>query len=192
MSTDSEIMRRSLDHPSAFAEVFDRHARAIGAYAARRVGPDAAEDVLSETFLVAFRRRAAFDRNAESALPWLFGIASRLVRTHRAREARQWRTYEASVSRSEHVQADETEELHSRLDAEAEVHRLAGRIAALSTQDRDTLLLHAWGDLTYEQIAEALRVPVGTVRSRLNRVRRRLDDSRSTRIRREDVDGRLA
>ena len=51
---------------------------------------------------------------------------------------------------------------------------LAPRIAALAARDRDTLLLYAWGDLTYEQVADAQGIPVGTVRSRLNRVRRKL------------------
>ena len=62
----------------------------------------------------------------------------------------------------------------SRTDAAADLRALAPRIAALAARDRDTLLLYAWGDLTYEQIAVAQGIPVGTVRSRLNRVRRKL------------------
>lgn len=174
MSTDSEIILRSLDDPGAFAEIFERHVRSVGGYIRRRVGTDAIEDVLSETFLVAFRKRAGYDQDAASARPWLLGIATRLVARHRADEARQWRAFAASASVSE--AAAETPHLASdaRLDADAALRDLAPRIAALSSRDRDTLLLHAWGDLTYEQIADALGVPVGTVRSRLNRVRRKL------------------
>lgn len=174
MTTDSEIIRRSIDHPAAFAELFERHARVIGAFAARRIGADIAEDILSETFLVAFRRRNSFDPAWDSAKPWLFGIASRLVKKHRGREAAQWRSLEASARREDHVLDDSTGAVADRADAEATVRALAPRIAALARRDRDTLLLYAWGDLTYEEIGRALGIPTGTVRSRLNRVRRQL------------------
>lgn len=195
MSTDSEIIRRSLDAPSVFAELFERHARVVGAFAARRVGSEAAEDVLSETMLVAFRRRADFDSTWESAKPWLLGIASRIVKKHRADEARQWRTYEASVSRGFHTSDGAIDEAAVRADASAAVRALAPRIAALAARDRETLLLYAWGDLTYEEVAVALGVPVGTVRSRLNRVRRKLAPPgshasvRLTWIAKEETDG---
>jgi RNA polymerase sigma factor (sigma-70 family) len=174
VTTDSEIIRRSLDHPPAFAELFERHARMVGAFAARRIGQDAAEDVLSETFLVAFRRRSAFDPTWDSARPWLLGIASRLMKKHRGREAVQWRSLEASAQREEHVTEDPSYAAAERADAEASIRALAPRIAALAARDRDTLLLYAWGDLTYQEIGRALGIPTGTVRSRLNRVRRQL------------------
>ncbi len=174
MSTDSEIIRRSLETPAVFAELFERHARVVGAFAARRVGRDAAEDVVSETMLVAFRRRRDFDHSWESAKPWLLGIASRLVRRHGAREAAQWHSFEAMASRGDHVSDGDIEVAGERMDASASVRALAPRIAALPARDRDVLLLYAWADLTYEEITVALGVPVGTVRSRLNRVRRKL------------------
>lgn len=174
MSTDSAIIRRSLDDPSAFAELFDRHAAGVGRFAARRVGGEAAQDVLSETFLVAFRRRGAFDHAWESAVPWLLGIASRLIKKHRADEARQWRSITASVGAAGSWHDGELSRADERTDAAAALGQLARHIDALPTRDRETLLLYAWGDLTYEEIAVALNVPVGTVRSRLNRVRKRL------------------
>lgn len=177
MSTDSEIIARSWEDPGAFSEIFERHARQIGAFAARRVG-DAADDVLSETFLVAFRKRASFDTAWESSLPWLLGIASKLVHRHRAAEARRWKSFEAAAARGEHVVASGTEAAAERMDAAAMTKALSRRIAALSAADRDTLLLYAWGDLSYEEIAIAQGIPVGTVRSRLNRVRRRLNPAR--------------
>ncbi len=181
MSTDSEIIRRSIGEPEAFSALFDRHARTVGAFAYRRVGSAVGEDILSESFLVAFQRRASFDLHRESALPWLLGITSIVARRHRVAEARQWRAFEASASRGDHAAEDGLDELHDRLDAQAMMPALARRIAALSARDRETLLLYAWGDLTYEEIADALGVPVGTVRSRLNRVRRRLDPARRRR-----------
>ena len=174
MTTDSEIIQRSLEEPGVFSEIFERHVRPVGGYLRRRVGADAVDDVLSETFLVAFKRRAAFDPAWETARPWLLGIATRLVKSHRTAEARQWRSFAASAGadavagESPHAASD------ARMDADAALKALTPRIAALSAKDRDTLLLYAWADLTYEQIAESLGVPVGTVRSRLNRVRRKL------------------
>lgn len=178
MSTDSEIIRRSLDEPAAFAEIFDRHAPAVTSFASYRVGRHAAEDVVSETFLVAFRRRVDFDLGVESAGPWLLGIASRLIRRQRAVEAKHWKSFAASAARDDHSSPGGVEEAIGRLDAELEVSRLKERIAALAPKDRETLLLYAWQGLSYEEIGQALGVPVGTVRSRLNRVRRRLDPVR--------------
>ncbi|HWM17567.1 MAG TPA: sigma-70 family RNA polymerase sigma factor [Microbacterium sp.] len=195
MSLDSDIIRRSIEAPSAFAELFERHARVVGAFAARRVGRDSADDILSETFLVAFRRRREFDCAWDSAKPWLLGIASRLIGKHRGREAAQWRAFEASAHRSDTVTDDAIDEVGSRTDAAADLRALAPRIAALAARDRDTLLLYAWGDLTYEQIAVAQGIPIGTVRSRLNRVRRKLGSPASPAERvgtkEEEADGRL-
>lgn len=178
MSTDSEIIRASFDQPAAFAEIFDRHARTVNAFATYRIGRDAAEDVLSEAFLVAFRRRRDFDLSSPSAAPWLLGIASRLIHRHRAVEARHWRSFTASAARDDHSSLGGLDDLLARLDAERDAVGLAKRIARLAPRDRDVLLLHAWQGMSYEEIAVALGVPIGTVRSRLNRVRRRLDPDR--------------
>lgn len=197
VSTDSDIIRRSLGSPRAFAELFDRHARAVGRYAARRLGADAGEDILSETFLVAFARRKSFDTTWDSALPWLFGIASRLIRKHRATEAKHLRSSIESAQRDEHISYGDLESTIARLDAQISTRELAPRIASLSPKDRETILLYAWGDLTYDEVAAALGVPVGTVRSRINRVRTRLDPHRGagpTRVVKQkegEVDGRF-
>jgi RNA polymerase sigma factor (sigma-70 family) len=177
VSSDSEIIHRSVERSSAFSELFERHADSISAFATRRVGAGAAEDILSETFLVAFRRRADFDHTWESARPWLLGIASRVIKKHRAVEARQWRLAEASASSTERFSDGSIDAAGVRADASAALRDLGPRIAALSTRDRETLLLYAWGDLTYDEVAVALGVPVGTVHSRLNRVRRKLAPS---------------
>lgn len=177
MNTDSDIFRRSGQNPRAFAELFDRHAPVIARFAHRRVGADAFEDVVSETFLIAYRKRASFDLGAESALPWLLGIAARVIHRHRAAEARQWRALATSEGLGQ-TEADAISRADDRGDAALDAARLAPALARLSRRDRDTLLLYAWGDLTYEQIAEAQGVPVGTVRSRLNRARRQLSTAR--------------
>lgn len=133
---------------------------------------------MSETFLVAFRRRADYDLGVASAVPWLLGIASRLIRRHRTVEAKNWRSFAAAVSGEEHSSEGGVEGAMARVDAEREIRSLRSRIAALAPKDRETLLLYAWQGMTYEEIGAALGIPVGTVRSRLNRVRRRLDPVR--------------
>lgn len=174
MSTDSDIFRRAERTPQVFAEVFDRHAGAVESFLRRRLGADAAEDALSETFLVAFRRRNSFDHAWESARPWLLGIASRVAAKHRATEAKHWRAVEASAAGSEHVTSGGIDESSLRMDAAAAIRALAPKIASLSVKERNTLFLYAWSGLTPEEISQALGVPVGTVWSRLHRIRRKL------------------
>jgi len=188
VSTDSEVIERSLSDPAAFSHIFERHARTVSAFASRWVG-DAADDVLSEPFLTAFKRRGSFDRTRQSCLPWLLGIASKLVRRHRAAEARQWRSVEAAANHGDRVSRPHDIDADARLDAAAAVGELKARIAGLTAADRQTLLLYAWGDLSYDEVAEALRIPVGTVRSRLNRVRRKLDPARAARPETDDQKG---
>lgn len=171
VNNDSEIISRSVDEPALFAQIFQRHAPTVGGYTRRRVGLDAVDDVLSETFLVAFRKRASFDMNADSARPWLLGIATRVMHRHRRAEEKQWL---ASAAESVRSVASHEERSDARLDASAAMRELGPRIAALSSRERDVLLLYAWEDLSYEQIADALKMPIGTVRSKLSRVRKKL------------------
>jgi RNA polymerase sigma factor (sigma-70 family) len=172
VTSDSEIVRESRERPAVFAEVYDRHAATVYRYAARRAGTEAAEDIMSEAFLVAFERRERFDTTYDSALPWLLGIATVLIRKRRGSEARNLRAIAASGP-PETVTDDRDE----RLDAGLRVKALAAAIRRMPARDRDALLLYAWGDLDYEGVALALDVPVGTVRSRLNRARRSLRQS---------------
>ena len=174
MKTDSEIIASSAENPELFAALFDRHARGLLAYARGRIGTDHADDVVSETFLVAFRRRKDFDSRWDSAKPWLYGIATRLIRKLSHRE---WANQAAvrSVTAEGNVSSDGAlPAAELRLDAQARLASLQPRIAALPPKEREALLLYAWGGLSYQEIARALGVPIGTVRSRLNRARRAL------------------
>ncbi|WP_233491265.1 RNA polymerase sigma factor [Blastococcus sp. TBT05-19] len=168
--SDAELMVRSLDDPEAFAPLFDRHAVTVHRYLGRRVG-DLADDLLSETFLVAFRRRAAYRADHVEVRPWLLGIATNLVHGHVRTEQRRYRALAREAARPE-GQAAVPEDSADRLDAEALRGPLAAALAKLKAHDRDALLLLAWGQLGYEEIAAVLDVPVGTVRSRLHRARR--------------------
>jgi RNA polymerase sigma-70 factor (ECF subfamily) len=169
---DGAIIARSVRDPEQFATVFRRHAPDIHRYAVRRLGPDAAEDVVAETFLTAFRLRSRYQRDRPDARPWLYGIATNLVSRHRRAEVRQYR----ALARTgvDPVTEPFTDRADARLTASGEGRRLAAALAKLPAVHRDALLLVAWGDLSYEQAAAALGVPVGTVRSRLSRARTKL------------------
>lgn len=175
MTTDADIIRRSCESPQAFTELYDKYARMIHRYAARRAGESAAEDVMSDTFLVAFERRDSFDQARDDARPWLFGIATNLLRKHHRAEAKNLKVLAKSSGRDSY--ADSTDRIAEQLDAAVAASAMAGALRALSAADRECILLFAWAELSYEGIAEATKVPIGTVRSRLNRARRILKDA---------------
>jgi len=172
VSPDNEVIERSWSEPVVFAALYDRHARSVYRYAAQRLGDHAAEDVMSETFLVAFEKRSAYDVTVLDARPWLLGIATRLIRKHARLEAVAWKGMSADLAAQ--IAPDFIDQAGARIDAERLALRLAKALRKLSAADRDTLLLYAWGDLDYTSIATATAVPIGTVRSRLNRARRLL------------------
>ncbi|MEU4621085.1 RNA polymerase sigma factor [Actinoplanes sp. NPDC023801] len=152
-----------------FAALFDRHAPYIHRYLARRLGDQQADDLVAETFLTAFRRRDSFRPDQRDARPWLYGIATRLVAQHRRDEVRRLRLQQVvppepdTSCHADRVAADVT--------AAALRDVLTSALADLADSDRDVLLLVVQEELTYEQVAAALDIPVGTVRSRLHRAR---------------------
>ncbi|MFL6075636.1 MAG: RNA polymerase sigma factor [Mycobacteriales bacterium] len=170
--TDAELIAESWRAPDVFAAIFDRHARTLYRYLGRRVGRETADDLLGETFLIAFDRRHRYDPDQPNALPWLYGIATNLLRRHWRAEARR---YEALARAGAHVAMEAPDdEVTDRVVARAAAPELAAGLAGLARRDRDVLLLYAWADLGYAEIATALGIPVGTVRSRLHRARARL------------------
>jgi RNA polymerase sigma factor (sigma-70 family) len=170
--SDSGVIEESLIDPAVFAVLFDRHYERIWRYACRRAGPAVADDLASETFVRAFAARAQYDRGRLDASPWLYGIATNLLRGHRRAEARRMRAYARAAEPAEsHGGLDGVER---RVDAAACAPQVAAALASLKPADRDAVLLLALADLDYEAIAIATGVPVGTVRSRLSRARRQL------------------
>ncbi|MEH0821946.1 MULTISPECIES: RNA polymerase sigma factor [unclassified Micromonospora] len=175
--TDAEIISRMHGDPELFGAIFDRYYSAIHGYASRRLGRDLADDVAGETFLVAFDHWRRYDTTHDSARPWLFGIASNLIAGHKRTEARQYR---ALARADQAITADPdsvdgpANRVAVRLDAQAVRGRIAGALAAIAPADREVILLIAWADLTCEEVACALEIPAGTVRSRLHRARKRL------------------
>jgi RNA polymerase sigma-70 factor (ECF subfamily) len=159
--TDADVIARSLEHPEAFRELFDRHYGRIRRYAAARIG-DAADDVAAETFAKAFGNRGRYRQDRPDAAPWLLGIATNLIRHRRRSELARLR---AVARLPTGCAADEpATPADNRGD-------LARALARVHRRDRDVLLLYALEDLSYAEIAIALGIPTGTVRSRLNRAR---------------------
>ena len=165
------IIAASVLDAASFGAIFDRHFVEIDRYLARRVGAELADDLAAETFVIAFRSRSRYDASIGDARPWLFGIAANLARRHWRTERRRLRAYART---GVDPLADEVDEVERRIDALAAGPELAGALASLSARERDVLLLFAWADLNYAEIASALEIPVGTVRSRLSRARARV------------------
>jgi RNA polymerase sigma-70 factor (ECF subfamily) len=177
---DAALIERSLRDAEAFAGLYDRHAAPLHRYVARRLGDGAADDIVAETFLDAFRRRHKYDPARPDARPWLYGIAANLIGKHSRAEVRMLRAYSrtgADPVQAGHPASDETARADSRLSARAAQRDLAAALAALRAGDREVLLLVAWADLSYPEVAAALRIPVGTVRSRLHRARTQVRDA---------------
>lgn len=171
--SDAEILARASRQPELFGIVFDRHFATIHRYLERRVGRDGADELSGDVFRIAFEQRSRFRPVHESALPWLYGLATNLVLKRWRGEKRHLRAVRrlAPGSRGD---GDDFDGADSRISAQAVRARLLDALARLPESDRDVVVLVAWEDLSYEEVAAALEIPVGTVRSRLNRARRAL------------------
>jgi RNA polymerase sigma factor (sigma-70 family) len=170
-AADRDAISASLTTPDAFGPVFDRHIDSIHAYLQRRVGRDLADELSAQTFLVAFDRRERYDLTRPDARPWLFGIATNLLRRHHRDELRQLRAYARSAV---DPVLDPFAGIEERVDASNMRRELVDALARTPAKELDALLLLAWADLSYTEIGEALGIPIGTVRSRLSRARSRI------------------
>jgi RNA polymerase sigma factor (sigma-70 family) len=177
--SDAAVIAASHDDPQAFAALFERHFDPIARWLARRVGAALAEDLAAETFTRAFDRRDRYEPTFDSARPWLFGIAANLVRDQHRSEGRRLRAL-ARAEAWEPPPSDIAALLDGRADARAAGPAIAAALAALRSEEREVLLLVAWTDLDHDEIARALGVAAGTVRSRLHRARRRVQDRLNT------------
>lgn len=168
---DNDAIAASIAAPDEFGLIFDRHFDPVHGYVRKRVGESLADDLASQAFLIAFDRRAGYDQARSNARPWLLGIATNLIHGKRRQERRQLRAYRRAGAGTE---ANSLEGVEARADAERLRPQLAAVLAALPKGEADPLLLFAWAELSYEEIAEALELPIGTVKSRISRARRRV------------------
>jgi RNA polymerase sigma-70 factor (ECF subfamily) len=175
--TDAELIEASWTEPSHFGELFERHFDAIFGYLARRAPREEAADLAAETFRLAFTARHRYDTTRESARPWLYGFATNVHRHHLRSVGRRDRAFERAVRFEGSAAAPPCGDFDlalDRLDDQRSWPRVAAALDALPSDEADALILLAWEGLTYQAIATATGVPVGTVRSRINRARRRL------------------
>ena len=167
--TDAEVIAGSVGDPERFAVIFDRHANEIQRYASRRLGLQAAADVVSEVFLAAFRNRGRYQPSRADARPWLYGIATKVISQQLRAEGRRAHLLAAVATASPAEFA--ADDIGDQIAAQRLHQELLGVLAGLSPADRELVLLVAWAELSYEEVAQALQIPIGTVRSRLHRVR---------------------
>ncbi|WP_328603511.1 sigma-70 family RNA polymerase sigma factor [Amycolatopsis sp. NBC_00345] len=156
-----------------FEELFMRHAGELYRYLSRWVGP-AADDLVADTFVAALKSRMTYDPERATARAWLFGISTNLLRTHLRSRSRENTATDRLVSFMVTEVESHERRVVEQIDAEDDVRALATAVSALSQDDRDVLLLTSWARLDSNEVAAALEIPVGTVRSRLHRVRRSL------------------
>ena len=174
---DAEVMRAAQADPASFATIFDRHFATVYRFCQRRVGQTMAEDLAGETFRRAFEARYSYDLSRTSALPWLFRIAFNLVRDALRARAAEDRAYARLHALAGAGWPIEDDHAARRAEARADLAVLARLLLAEPAQDVEALFLHVWDGLSYLDIAAALGLPVGTVRSRLSRLRHRLGEA---------------
>jgi RNA polymerase sigma-70 factor (ECF subfamily) len=172
---DRELWLRAGDGDAeAFGHLFERHSGPIYNYCFRRTADWAlAEDLTSATFLLAWRALPREPLQAASALPLLYGIATNALRNQR-RSLKRGREAFGRLALPRLEEPDFAEEAGTRLDDQAAMRELLGLFTRLPRREQDVLALCEWSGLSYEDTALALDIPIGTVRSRLARGRRRL------------------
>lgn len=158
---------------AAFSEMFDEYSDLIYNFAFRRTGSwEAAEEIVSTVFLEAWRQRATVTEHDESIRPWLLGVALNLIRRHWRQADRKRRASFRLVS--EHTHLDHASDVADRLDAEQTMSRILEKLERIPDDQKEVVQLWAWEELTYDEIAAVLGVPVGTVKSRMHRARESL------------------
>ncbi len=175
--TDDDLAERIRSGDSeAMGQIYDRYADRVYNFCFRRTASwSVAEDAMAAAFLEVWRVRARAVAYDGTLLPWLYGVAGNVCRNHVRSQRRQ-----AALRAKLHVvgdgpgEPDHADEVAGRVDDERRMAALIAAVAQLSDRDREVLMLVAWDGLTYEQAAQVLDVPVGTVRSRLSRSRGRL------------------
>jgi RNA polymerase sigma factor (sigma-70 family) len=172
--SDGELWDRAAGgDPEAFGLLFERHARSVYNHCFRRTASWAdAEELTSAVFVEAWRRRHVVRPIGESARPWLLGVANNLLRNHR----RSLRRYRAAIARlpGPGSEPDPADDVVGRLADERQMRRVLALVERLPRRDQEVLALCAWSELSYQEAATVLEIPVGTVRSRLARARARL------------------
>lgn len=170
---DAAVVAASIHDPEQFEIVFERYHRTIWAYVARLAGRERADELAGDVFVAAFAHRDRYDPSKGSVSSWLYGIASNKLRTRLRTDGRAARAFERAIA----GEPSSIWPIDIALEALVGRERLVDSLhalALLSAADREIIALFAWERLSYDAIAAALEIEIGTVRSRLSRARRRL------------------
>jgi RNA polymerase sigma-70 factor (ECF subfamily) len=158
-----------------FRRAFESYGSSIFRFAASRVGPVEAEDVVAEVFVTAWRIRATYSPERGSGVEaWLIGVASKVIARHRHAERRWAKSRKEAARTLEMTSDDGIDAADERLSDAAEHARILAALMHIPSREREPLLLHVINDMSYESISAALDIPIGTVRSRISRGRSRL------------------
>ncbi|WP_426766215.1 RNA polymerase sigma factor [Pseudarthrobacter sp. 1G09] len=175
------------DDPEALGQLFDRYADAVFRYCLSRTGSwQDAEDLVSVTFLEAWGKRRNLVLERDSLLPWLLGVATNTMR-NRSRSRRRYDQFLAKLPHSP-VEPDHSTATAERLDAEQQVRELLAAATSLTDGERDALWLCAVHGCSYQEAAEALKVRVGTIKSRVNRAKSKLQAAAPTALGRQSLE----
>jgi RNA polymerase sigma factor (sigma-70 family) len=176
LQSDVELWRRATTGDErAFATLFERHIDAVYNYCFRRIGDwSVAEDLAADVFLEAWRQREKVSPHGESLRPWLLGVATNLIRNHQRSLHRQQHALRRLSNQKE--ESDFADDVVDRLSEQEEMKIVLAGLRNLDSLDQDILALCVWEKLSYEAAATALDLPIGTVRSRLSRLRSKLRD----------------
>lgn len=169
--TDAALIAEAERTPSLFGVVFDRHFEAIHRYLERRAGRDIADDLAGQVFCLAFEQRHRFQPLHDTARPWLYGLATNLLLKHWRHSARERQAF-ARLAIATTPAENDAAAADDRIDAAQQGNLLRAALNRMPPADLDVVLLIAWEDLSYDEVATALGIPEGTVRSRLHRARR--------------------
>jgi RNA polymerase sigma-70 factor (ECF subfamily) len=169
---DAAIITESLGQPERFAVIFDRYFSEVHRYVERRLGTEAADEVASDTFLVAFGKRDQYRSERLSARPWLYGIATNLIGKHRRRSGSAFRAHQRAGLADVAERYDD--QVAERVSAQQRRAELTRALAGLPSGERDVLLLVALAEFSHDEVAQALGISYGTVASRLSRARAKL------------------
>lgn len=172
--------------PSDFERIYVGNVRDIRLYVARRVGPGPADDLTSQVFTEAWHHKERFDPSLGSERAWIFGIAGNVVRRHLRVEGSNDRALARLRGRPTLV-IGEDEDVIARVDASSGAASVVVAFGRLDDVDQEIVWLAGSTDLSMEEIASVLEMPVGTVKSRLSRARKRL---RTDLAASQGVDGR--
>lgn len=153
---------------------FDQHVDTIHRYVARRAGDEIARELTAETFRIALERFDTYVATPGGERPWLYGIATNLLRRHWRTEQRRLQAQLRVATMAPLAVGAETVDTETRLDAQRQLRHMVDVIGQLDPADRDLLILVAVEGCTSTEAADALEIPAGTVRSRLNRIRTQL------------------